>query len=56
MRTEKSYPPRVSLCRECRGTGARRDGEPCRQCDGSGRVVVQITSKIEIHPFYPTHK
>lgn len=27
------------LCEECGGTGMRKDGNPCPNCEGSGRVT-----------------
>ncbi|HEY8596878.1 MAG TPA: hypothetical protein VIL85_00530 [Thermomicrobiales bacterium] len=32
------------LCRACRGTGHRDNGEPCPECDGTGRVTVAISA------------
>ena len=47
--------PKVTLCRECGGTG-RIEGETsvvCPQCDGSGRVTVSGTMELDIRPFKP---
>lgn len=29
-------------CRACHGTGRRDNGEPCPECGGTGKVVVNI--------------
>lgn len=56
MRQEKHYPPRVSICRDCGGTGRSDDGTDCSQCRGSGRVVVQVSSRIEVNAYIPPEK
>ncbi len=50
---------KVSLCRECNGTGyVIVDGGPatCAQCEGSGRVTVSGVMELDIRPFKPTEK
>lgn len=36
-RREKTVPPHVAVCRVC---GGKVDGCGCKQCKGSGRVIV----------------
>ena len=38
-RREKTVPPHVAVCRVCGGKG-KVDGCGCKQCKGSGRVIV----------------
>lgn len=32
-------------CKKCKGTGKRRKDEPCRVCQGSGKVIVTKTEQ-----------
>ncbi|SEF48400.1 hypothetical protein SAMN05216354_0624 [Xylanibacter ruminicola] len=49
--------PKVTLCRECGGTGyiLGKDGhqKTCRQCEGSGRCVVSCEMQVNIEPYKP---
>lgn len=38
-RREKTVPPHIAVCRVCGGKG-KVDGCGCKQCKGSGRVIV----------------
>ncbi len=57
MRTEVRKGPKVSLCRECGGTGEVTTGkfikrrELCPQCEGSGRVIVESCGWIDVKPY-----
>lgn len=66
MRKEISRPPKVALCRVCKGTGmaeaAPQDGHgpmrerimvTCPQCEGSGRVTVSCEMTLDIRPYKP---
>lgn len=70
MKREITQPPKVALCRVCKGTG-RVDAPPrychgpqrepdlttCPQCEGSGRVTVSCEMTLDIRPYKPkTHK
>lgn len=47
--------PKLTLCRECGGTG-RIEGEVpvvCPQCEGSGRVTVSGVVELDIRAFKP---
>ena len=47
-------PEKVSLCRECRGTGKVTKlgiSRKCSNCDGSGRVLVSCEMKLHIRPY-----
>ena len=50
-------PPKVSLCRECGGTGRIRsignESVVCPQCEGSGRVTVSGTIEMDIRAYKP---
>ena len=46
--------PKVAICIECKGTGIVKKAdvnECCRQCEGSGRVIVSAKMKLDIRPF-----
>lgn len=50
--------PKVTVCRECGGTGYVGVEFParCPQCDGSGRVTVSGTIELDIRAFKPKHE
>ncbi len=60
MKREITRPPKVALCRVCKGTG-RVAGEDecefhtCLQCEGSGRVTVSCEMTLDIRPYKPQH-
>jgi DnaJ-class molecular chaperone len=47
--------PKVSLCRECGGTGTIAGDVPavCPQCEGSGRVTVSGVMELDIRAYRP---
>lgn len=47
VKREKTIPPHIVACKICEGTG-KLDGKVCRQCNGSGRVIVshEVTTFI----------
>lgn len=49
--------PKVTLCRECGGTGyiSSGGGLPvvCHQCEGSGRVTVSGVMALDIRAYKP---
>lgn len=49
--------PKVSLCRECGGTGSLIDScgisAVCPQCEGYGRVVISGSMTINIEAYKP---
>ncbi|MBD5315913.1 MAG: molecular chaperone DnaJ [Bacteroides sp.] len=57
MKREIERPPKVALCRICKGTGrvAGDEGEfhTCLQCEGSGRVTVSCQMTLDIRPYKP---
>lgn len=59
MKKAITRPPKVALCRMCRGTGIvgiripQRIPEPCPQCEGSGRVTVSCEMVLDIRPYKP---
>lgn len=70
MKREIKRPPKVALCRVCKGTG-HIDEPPqegygpqrtpaqiaCPQCEGSGRVTVSCEMTLDIRPYKPkNHK
>lgn len=58
MKREIERPPKVALCRVCKGSG-RVEGEEegefhtCLQCEGSGRVTVSCQMTLDIRPYKP---
>lgn len=50
--------PKVTLCRECGGTGYIDGDNPvrCPQCEGSGRVTVSGVMELDIRAFKPKHE
>lgn len=62
MKKEITRPPKVALCRMCKGTGIvgtrvpQRIPEPCPQCEGSGRVTVSCEMTLDIRPYRPKPK
>jgi DnaJ-class molecular chaperone len=55
MKKKIYKPAKVTLCRECGGSG-RIDGDVpvvCPQCEGSGRVMVSGVMEIDIQPYKP---
>ena len=60
MKREITRPPKVALCRVCKGTGrvtGDEEGEfhTCLQCEGSGRVTVSCEMILDIRPYKPQH-
>ena len=60
MKKEITRPPKVALCRVCKGSGrvpGDEDGEfhTCTQCEGSGRVTVSCEMTLDIRPYKPNH-
>lgn len=68
MKREIMRPPKVALCRECRGSGhieePPQEGHcperelrmiTCPQCEGSGRVTVSCEMTLDIRPYKPNH-
>ena len=58
MKREIIKPPKVALCRICKGTGkvaGDEEGEEhtCLQCEGSGRVTVSSVATLDIRPYKP---
>lgn len=66
MKKEISRPPKVALCRVCKGTGQTMEPQPeghgpqrkprlitCPQCEGSGRVTVSCEMTLDIRPYKP---
>ncbi|MDE6361329.1 MAG: molecular chaperone DnaJ [Muribaculaceae bacterium] len=58
MKREISKPPKVAICKVCRGTGrvhGDEEGEThiCIQCEGSGRVTVSCEMTLDIRPYKP---
>lgn len=57
MKKEVSRPPKVALCRVCKGTGIvaaeapQCYPDPCPQCEGSGRVTVSCEMTLDIRPY-----
>lgn len=55
-------PPKVALCRMCKGRGIvpteapKRYPEPCPQCEGSGRVMVSCEMTLDLRPYRPKSK
>lgn len=56
MIQEATRPPKVALCRRCRGSGIEADEtgtHTCPQCGGSGRVTVSCRMTLDIRPYKP---
>lgn len=49
---ERITPPRIASCRLCGATGLI-EGAICRQCNGSGRVIVESEITTYIQPYKP---
>lgn len=62
MKREIVHPPKIAICRVCKGTGRVAGDEggefhTCLQCEGSGRVTVSSETVLDIRPYTPrTHK
>lgn len=63
MKRKISRPPKVALCRECKGTGQVYTDystfnvpKCCPQCEGSGRVTVSCEMELDIRPYRPKMK
>lgn len=50
-------PPRVAICRTCKGTGRVENWssggelETCPSCEGSGRLVVSCKMMVDTRPY-----
>lgn len=60
MKRAISRPPKVALCRVCKGTGRVAGEDPgdshtCLQCEGSGRVTVSCEMTLDIRPYRHTN-
>lgn len=59
MKRAITRPPKVALCRRCKGTGIHTGAEgerrTCPQCEGSGRVTVSCEMTLDIRPYKPQH-
>lgn len=66
MKRNITRPPRIALCRVCKGSGQvpepTGDGRgpqrypamvTCQQCGGSGRVTVSCEMELDIRPYRP---
>nr|DAG08262.1 MAG TPA: TRYPTOPHAN RNA-BINDING ATTENUATOR PROTEIN-INHIBITORY PROTEIN REGULATION, ANTI-TRAP [Caudoviricetes sp.] len=56
MKKEITRGVRVTVCKECGGSGAETDDgqkRRCRQCQGSGRVTVSSVTVLDIRPYHP---
>lgn len=59
MKKAITRPPKVALCRMCKGTGIvateppKRYPDLCPQCEGSGRVTVSCEMTLDIRPYRP---
>lgn len=57
MKKEITRGVRVTVCKECGGSGVRTDDggqeRRCRQCQGSGRVTVSSVTVLDIRPYHP---
>ena len=58
MKREITRPPKVALCRVCRGSGRvpgdeKGETHTCLQCEGSGRVTVSCKMTLDIRPYRP---
>ncbi len=59
MIQEVEKPPKMALCRACRGMGKvpTQEAEPSfkvsPQCEGSGRVTVSAKMIFDIRPYKP---
>lgn len=64
MKKAITRPPKVALCRVCKGTGRITTGDysafptygSCPQCEGSGRVTVSCEMTLDIRPYRPKPK
>lgn len=60
MKREITRPPKVALCRVCKGTGTTwteyssfNVPKVCPQCEGSGRVIVSCEMTLDIRAYKP---
>lgn len=57
MKKEITRGVRVTVCKECGGSGVQTDDggrkTRCRQCQGSGRVTVSSVTVLDIRPYHP---
>lgn len=58
MIREIRKPPKVALCRLCKGSGQVEGDTPeerctCYQCEGSGRITVSCEMTLDIRPYKP---
>lgn len=62
MKKEITRPPKIALCRMCKGTGILAAEAPerhpyrCPQCEGNGRVTVSCEMTLDIRPYRPKPK
>lgn len=62
MKKEITRPPKIVLCRMCKGTGILAAEAPerhpyrCPQCEGSGRETVSCEMTLDIRPYRPKPK
>lgn len=58
MIVESSRPPKVAICKVCRGRGLVAGDDPgeevvCTQCEGSGRVTVSCRMTLDVRAYKP---
>lgn len=58
MKREIRKPPKVALCKVCKGSGqvegdTQDEHHTCYQCEGSGRITVSCEMILDIRPYKP---